>query len=129
MFIHPADTAPRADPPGVCGHPDPSSPAMSRSEAEAVADVFRVLADPTRVLILEALREAGELCVLHLAEAVGMSQSAVSHNLRLLRQAGLVARRREGRLVYYRPDDEHVTGLIALCAGHMAHSGGAGDAS
>lgn len=102
---------------------------MSRSEAEAVADVFRVLADPTRVLILEALREAGELCVLHLAEAVGMSQSAVSHNLRLLRQAGLVARRREGRLVYYRPDDEHVTGLIALCAGHVAHSGGDVDAS
>ncbi|MHB1343034.1 MAG: ArsR/SmtB family transcription factor [Thermoleophilia bacterium] len=86
-----------------------------------MADVFKVLADPSRVLILEALREAGELCVLHLADSVGMSQSAVSHNLRLLRQAGLVARRRDGRLVYYRPDDNHVTGLVALCADHVAH--------
>ncbi|MHB9116535.1 MAG: ArsR/SmtB family transcription factor [Thermoleophilia bacterium] len=86
-----------------------------------VADVFKVLADPSRVLILEALKEAGELCVLHLADSVGMSQSAVSHNLRLLRHAGLVARRRHGRLVYYRPDDDHVTGLVALCADHVAH--------
>jgi ArsR family transcriptional regulator len=94
---------------------------MTRERAETVADVFKVLADPSRVLILEALKEAGELCVLHLADSVGMSQSAVSHNLRLLRQAGLVSRRRDGRLVYYRPDDDHVTGLVALCADHVAH--------
>ncbi|MBU2604167.1 MAG: metalloregulator ArsR/SmtB family transcription factor [Actinobacteria bacterium] len=96
---------------------------MSREQADAVADVFKVLADPSRVLILEALKEAGELCVLHLADSVGMSQSAVSHNLRLLRQAGLVAKRRDGRLAYYRPDDDHVTDLVGLCAEHVSHSG------
>lgn len=105
----------------ACAHSPAAPPSMIRERAETVADVFKVLADPSRVLILEALKEAGELCVLHLADSVGMSQSAVSHNLRLLRQAGLVARRRDGRLVYYRPDDDHVTGLVALCADHVAH--------
>jgi len=111
-----------------CAHPDASSPTMSREEAEALADMFRVLADPSRVQILEALRQSGELCVLHLAEAVDMSQSAVSHNLRLLRHAGLVARHREGRMMYYRPDDEHVSGLIEVCADHVAHRGTGPDA-
>lgn len=104
-----------------CGHSPATPPQMTRERAAAVADVFKVLADSSRVLMLEALRESGELCVLHLADAVGMSQSAVSHNLRLLRQAGLVARRRDGRLVYYRPDDDHVTGLVSLCGEHAAH--------
>jgi|GEM_PF-460699 len=122
----PAAPAAPASSPGpagdaACAHSPAASPAMTRERAETVADVFKVLADPSRVLILEALKEAGELCVLHLADSVGMSQSAVSHNLRLLRHAGLVARRRHGRLVYYRPDDDHVTGLVALCADHVAH--------
>ncbi len=107
-----------------CGHSPATPPHMTRERAAAVADVFKVLADPSRVLMLEALKESGELCVLHLADAVSMSQSAVSHNLRLLRQAGLVARRRDGRLVYYRPDDDHVTGLVRLCGEHAAHQGG-----
>ncbi|MHB9149782.1 MAG: ArsR/SmtB family transcription factor [Thermoleophilia bacterium] len=106
---------------GDCGHSPATPPQMTREHAVAVADVFKVLADPTRVLMLEALRESGELCVLHLADAIGMSQSAVSHNLRLLRQAGLVTRRRDGHLVYYRPDDDHVTGLVSLCGEHAAH--------
>lgn len=110
------------DPGGVdCGHSPATPPQMTRERAVAVADVFKVLADPSRVLMLEALKESVELCVLHLADAVSMSQSAVSHNLRLLRQAGLVARRRDGRLVYYRPDDDHVTGLVRLCGEHVAH--------
>lgn len=114
--------APHADTDAAaCAHSPATPPSMTRERAETVADVFKVLADPSRVLILEALKEAGELCVLHLADSVGMSQSAVSHNLRLLRQAGLVSRRRDGRLVYYRPDDDHVTGLVALCADHVAH--------
>lgn len=122
----PAGSAPvPAAPPDTadadCAHSPATPPSMTRERAETVADVFKVLADPSRVLILEALRESGELCVLHLADSVGMSQSAVSHNLRLLRQAGLVSRRRDGRLVYYRPDDDHVTGLVALCADHVAH--------
>ncbi len=106
---------------GDCGHSPATPPQMTRERAATVADVFKVLADPSRVLMLEALKESGELCVLHLADAVNMSQSAVSHNLRLLRQAGLVARRRDGRMVYYRPDDEHVTGLVRLCGEHAAH--------
>jgi len=124
----PAVQATRVDPndsgDADCGHSPATPPQMTRERAAAVADVFKVLADPSRVLMLEALKESGELCVLHLADAVGMSQSAVSHNLRLLRQAGLVTRRRDGRLVYYRPDDEHVTGLVRLCGEHAAHQKG-----
>lgn len=121
--VTPPQTPVGADGPGDddCGHSPATPPQMTREHAVAVADVFKVLADPSRVLMLEALRESGELCVLHLADAVSMSQSAVSHNLRLLRQAGLVARRRDGRLVYYRPDDDHVTGLVSLCGEHAAH--------
>ncbi|HZJ02483.1 MAG TPA: metalloregulator ArsR/SmtB family transcription factor [Thermoleophilia bacterium] len=117
---HPA-AAPASQLDADCGHSPAVPPRMTRDRAAAVADVFKVLADPSRVLMLEALKESGELCVLHLADAVSMSQSAVSHNLRLLRQAGLVTRRRDGRLVYYRPDDDHVTGLISLCGDHVAH--------
>jgi DNA-binding transcriptional ArsR family regulator len=94
---------------------------LDRDEAERVADIFKVLADPTRVLILQALTESGELCVHHLAEAVGMSQSSVSHHLRLLRNFGLIRFRRVGREVYYRPDDDHVEQLIGVCVEHIRH--------
>lgn len=94
---------------------------LDRDEALRVADLFKVLGDPTRVLILQALTESGELCVHHLAESVGMSQSSVSHHLRLLRTFGLIRFRRRGREVYYRPDDDHVEQLIGVCVEHVRH--------
>lgn len=76
-----------------------------------VADVFRLLGDPTRVRIVDVLSH-GERCVCDLAELVGLSESAVSHQLRLLRAARLVRVRRAGRMAFYALDDHHVVGLL-----------------
>ncbi len=73
----------------------------------ALADIFKVLGDPTRVRILDVLSR-GELCVCHLAQTLGLTESAVSHQLRLLRNTRIVRSRREGRLMYYSIDDKHV---------------------
>jgi DNA-binding transcriptional ArsR family regulator len=78
---------------------------------KAVADVFKLLGDPTRVRIVDALSH-GERCVCDLAALVGISESALSHQLRLLRAARLVRVRRTGRLAYYTLDDHHVIGLL-----------------
>ena len=94
---------------------------LSRDEAVAVADLFKILGDPTRVRIMHTLTETGELCVHHLAEAVDMSPSSVSHHLRLLRSFGLIHARRAGREVYYRPDDTHVEQLLGVCLEHVRH--------
>lgn len=84
----------------------------------SLADVFQVLASPTRLRIVEALA-ARELCVCDLSEAVGVSQSAVSHHLRHLRQLRLVRFRKEGRMAYYRLDDDHVTTLFETGMEHV----------
>jgi ArsR family transcriptional regulator len=85
-----------------------------------LAEIFRALGDPTRVRILHALA-ASELCVCDLAAILGMSQSAVSHQLRLLRSLRLVRYRREGRMVYYALDDDHIEKLLAQGLDHVAH--------
>src|SRR5919108_3049888 len=82
-----------------------------------VAETFKALADPTRVRILHALSHA-ELCVGDLAAVLGMTESAVSHQLRLLRGLRVVRPRREGKLVFYALDDEHVTRLFQLSLEH-----------
>jgi DNA-binding transcriptional ArsR family regulator len=79
---------------------------------ERTAAIFSALADPTRVRILDALG-IEELCVCDLAEVCGISQSGVSHQLRLLRDLGLVAYRREGNRAVYRLADDHVLTLLA----------------
>lgn len=93
-------------------------------EAEALADGFKLLGDPNRVRILYALLEAGELCVCDLAATVEVSETAVSHAMRLLKAAGIVRNRRAGRMIYYRLDDAHVRLLLDLCREHLAHSDG-----
>lgn len=97
---------------------------VAREQAERIADLFKVLGDPTRVLILQALIGADELCVHQLAAAVSMSPSAVSHHLRILRHFDLIRHRRDGREVFYRPNDEHVGQLIGVCSEHILHSRG-----
>ncbi|MBM3751581.1 MAG: winged helix-turn-helix transcriptional regulator [Acidimicrobiia bacterium] len=77
----------------------------------AVAEIFGLLADPTRVRILDALSH-GERCVGDLAAVVVISESAMSHQLRLLRTARLVRVRRDGRQAFYALDDHHVIGLL-----------------
>ena len=91
---------------------------MSDRTVYAVADTFRVLGDPTRVRILDALA-GGELCVCDIAELAGISESAVSHQLRLLRGMRLVRPRRAGRLVYYSVDDQHIIDLLDRALTHV----------
>jgi len=91
---------------------------MAPRAVEALADTFRVLGDPTRVRILDAL-SGGELCVCDIAALVGMSESAVSHQLRLLRGMRLVRARRAGRLMYYTLDDHHIIELLKLALTHV----------
>ena len=79
--------------------------------ASRVAQTFSVLGDPTRVRIVHAL-SLGELCTCDLAAVLGMSESAVSHQLRVLRMLKLVKHRRDGRVVYYSLDDEHIRRLV-----------------
>ena len=85
---------------------------VNASESEHVAEMFDVLSAPTRLRILHALSLSGELCVCDLSFLVEMSQSAVSHQLRNLRTAGVVSRRKEGRTAYYALEDQQVTELL-----------------
>jgi DNA-binding transcriptional ArsR family regulator len=85
-----------------------------------LAETFRALSDPTRVRIVSLLADA-ELCVCDLAAALGMSQSAVSHQLRTLRDLRLVRWRRAGRQIFYTLDDEHVADLFRRGLDHVAH--------
>ena len=85
-----------------------------------VIDLFAALGDPTRLRMVAALAEQ-ELCVCDLAATVGQSESAISHQLRAMRALGLVHARRDGRLVYYELDDDHVVTLYRQALDHVAH--------
>jgi ArsR family transcriptional regulator, lead/cadmium/zinc/bismuth-responsive transcriptional repressor len=82
--------------------------------------LFAALGDPTRLRILAALT-SDEMCVCDLAATLGMKQSAVSHQLRILRKLGLTKSRRDGRMVYYSLDDEHVSMLYDQAFEHVRH--------
>jgi DNA-binding transcriptional ArsR family regulator len=97
---------------------------IDAAEAAQLADLFKLLADPTRARLLHALLEAGELCVCDLAETIEMPESSVSHALRLLRTAGVVRNRRAGRMIYYSLDDGHVRLLLDLSLEHLRHDAG-----
>ncbi len=87
-----------------------------------MADIFKVLGDPNRVKIVQCLAQE-ELCVCDLAHLLGMSISAVSHQLRALRDRRLVKYRRAGKSVYYSLDDAHITTLFNQCLDHCKHGG------
>ena len=93
---------------------------LSDPDAAQLADTFRALADPTRVRIISVLAHT-ELCVCDLSATLDMSQSAVSHQLRLLRQMRLVKNRKAGRMVYYSLDDEHIRDLFQRGLEHIQH--------
>ncbi len=92
--------------------------------SRAVAAIFDALADPTRLRILQALLAAGELCVCDLAAVTGVSSSAVSHQLRLLRDRGLATFSRDGKRAVYRLADAHVSTLLAQGLDHAAEMRG-----
>lgn len=110
-----------------CLHPDAIRPLVGQSlgpdGASLVASLFSTLADPSRARILHLLAiSAGELCVCDMALVLGMSVSALSHQLRFLRERGAVSRRKVGRIAYYRLVDDHVQRLILDAAVHVAES-------
>jgi len=100
-----------------CLHPEHVAPLLGRvvtgSDADDLAAVFALLADPTRARLLHALSLCEELCVCDLALLLGRSESALSHQLRLLRDRRVVSRRKAGRIVYYRLADDHIRHVLA----------------
>lgn len=84
----------------------------SESDAESIAGMFSLLSDPTRLRLLHALSLSDELCVCDLAFLIDASQSAVSHQLRVLRTTGVVTRRKEGRTSFYSLADERIAALL-----------------
>jgi len=97
---------------------------LSEELVEQVADTFKVLAHSTRVKILRALASE-ELCVCDLAQVLGLSISAVSHQLRAMRQMKLVRYRMDGKLAYYSPRDPFVLALLEDGICHLTGNGGA----
>lgn len=83
-----------------------------------LAETFKILGDPTRLRIVKALLKE-ELCVLDVAAVVGISESAVSHQLRLLKTLRLVKQRRDGKMAFYALDDEHIADLIKVATRHI----------
>jgi len=110
----------------ICNHPSEHELAARRAKINLpdedaigrVAATFKAIADPSRLKILFALRQ-GELCVYHLVEAVGGTQSAVSHQLRILRDNRIVKTRRDGQNIVYSLADEHVLAVLELTYAHM----------
>jgi DNA-binding transcriptional ArsR family regulator len=91
---------------------------IAAPEVDALAETFKVLGDITRVRILDALSKS-ELCVCDIATLLGLTESAVSHQLRLLRSMRLVRTRRAGRRVFYALDDEHIIRLFQQGLRHV----------
>lgn len=103
-------------------HPDRVKSALGEAspdnELAALAVIYRVLGDPNRLKILMALRR-DEMCVCDLAALTGISESAVSHQLRRLKDLSLVRSRREGQVVYYALDDKHVVLMLDIGLRHV----------
>jgi DNA-binding transcriptional ArsR family regulator len=122
VTIHPSPHDAVYDEPYV--HPDQVAVALdhliSDDEAAQLAETFKALSDPTRVRIIAALAHT-ELCVYDLTAVVGLTQSAVSHQLRLLRTMRLVKSRRDGRHIYYQLDDKHIQDLFQRGLDHVTH--------
>jgi DNA-binding transcriptional ArsR family regulator len=93
---------------------------VDKGVANSLAGVFKALSDPTRVKIFNALFN-GELCVCDIAEVINLSQSATSHQLRLLREMNLVKYKREGKTVLYSLTDQHVETLFNVTLKHLKH--------
>jgi DNA-binding transcriptional ArsR family regulator len=102
---------------------------VARAKAEAIAEndmarlalTYKIMGDPTRLKIIMALR-GGEMCVCDIAAFLGLSESAVSHQLRRMRESSLVRSRRDGQILYYSLDDNHVLELVTVGLNHIEES-------
>ncbi len=110
-----------------CIHPDlveqRGDKTLDWSKASRLSKIFRVMSDPNRLRIISLVAQ-GELCVCDIAAALNMTQSAVSHQLRVLRLSELVKVRKEGRVAWYSLDDDHVLKLFTQGLEHMGHTDG-----
>lgn len=93
----------------------------SEEMIKKAASFFKVVGDETRMKILCAISE-GELCVNDIASAVGMTKSAVSHQLKLLKDEALIKPRRDGKNIFYSLDDQHVVDIIEIAFTHIEHA-------
>lgn len=91
---------------------------LSDEIVNETADLFKIFGDTTRLRILLVL-QGQELCVLDIAQELDMTQSAISHQLRILKQSRLVKSRREGKSVYYSLDDDHVSSILSIGLDHV----------
>ena len=96
--------------------------APDRQTLESSAEIFALLGDANRLVLLTCLLEAGELCVCDLAAAAGMTESSVSHALRLMRARRVVKVRRDGRVAFYSLLDSHVRVLLDIALEHVKHA-------
>lgn len=87
-------------------------------EVKDLAEFFKVFGDPTRLKIMLALL-CSEMCVYDIANLLGMTQSAISHQLRVLKQMDLVKNRREGKVIYYSPADSHIVSILSQGLDHI----------
>jgi ArsR family transcriptional regulator len=94
--------------------------AVELDRVNDLAELFKALADQTRLRIIHSLLNR-ELCVCDMCDVLGMQQSAVSHQLRVLRNLRIVKRRKEGKMMYYSIDDQHVEGLFLQALHHISH--------
>lgn len=92
---------------------------VSQQNTMAVSQIFKALSDDTRMKIAYALSVEDELCVCDVANIVGSTTATASHHLRLLRNLGLAKYRKEGKLVFYSLDDDHVKQLIQIAFAHQ----------
>ncbi|WP_066258810.1 ArsR/SmtB family transcription factor [Neobacillus drentensis] len=92
---------------------------VSAQNTMAVSQIFKVLSDDTRIKIAYSLSKEDELCVCDVANIVGCTTATASHHLRLLRNLGLAKYRKEGKLVFYSLDDDHVRQLIQIAFTHQ----------
>jgi DNA-binding transcriptional ArsR family regulator len=110
-FVHPEDAA------------QAHKALLQKEMVRGLAETFKVLGDPTRLNILIALCRC-ELCVSDIAGLLDLSESAVSHQLRLMRSMRLVRSRRAGKMIYYMADDEHIEDLIRMGVRHVSEAKG-----
>ena len=107
---------------GLCLHEDVIGRVARNMPPESelldLVDLFKAFADGTRMKILYALFEA-EMCVCDIAQLLGISQSAISHQLRIIKQARLVKNRREGKTVYYSLADEYIKQIVGTAKKHL----------
>ena len=103
---------------------DNKTASKAASHVEALAELFKCLAEPSRLKILLALAEHKTLCVHELCEWLGMTQPAVSQQLRILRAAALVRGKRNGREIHYAIDDAHVLSVLSEGVTHVRHMRG-----